>query len=309
MGPILEDLRSLSLNRVFLDGRGRLRAGWKIMLYAALTILCMAIAASIYDAISWIFAPDQSADSQSNMALYILLLMGVILPAVFMLRVIDGISGLALGFSFHDRVWVEARQGVLQGGCLVTLIFLIEWSAGLIDVRWSGLQVVSICRLSGYYAAFFAAAGAFEETLLRGYPFQVLVQGLGKVGAVCLSSCAFGLSHLLNPNASPLAIFNTMLAGAWLSSSYLKTRSLWLPTALHMSWNLTQGFIYGFPISGVPLSESLMTLSQSGEEWITGGGYGPEGGILSSFVLILATIYLLRSKEVRPSPKAAALWA
>ena len=155
---------------------------------------------------------------------------------------------------------------------------------------------------------FFALAAAFEETLLRGYAFQALIQGMGKAGAVCVTSILFGLFHLTNPNAGVLAVVNSILAGVWLSIAYLKTRSLWLPTSLHMSWNLTQGFIFGFPVSGMPISESFVRLTQHGEEWATGGNYGPEGGILSSFILILATVYLLRSKKIRSSKKAQALW-
>jgi hypothetical protein len=138
MQPILEDIRSISLKKAFLNVRGRLRAGWKIVFYAALAILGMLIAVSTYQAIAQIFTLNQTAASRSAMTIgmYASLLIGVILPAVFMLRIVDGSSGKALGFSFHDRVWIEVGQGILQSTCMATLIFLIELTTGWIDVRW-----------------------------------------------------------------------------------------------------------------------------------------------------------------------------
>ena len=123
-----------------------------------------------------------------------------------------------------------------------------------------------------------------------------------------LSSLAFGAAHLSNPNGSFLSFADTVLAGVWLSCAYLKTRSLWLPTSLHMAWNLSQGFIYGFPVSGIEFPHSLLQITSDGRTWITGGSYGPEGGALTICVLIPATIYILYSMSVRPSAKAQALW-
>jgi hypothetical protein len=151
------------------------------------------------------------------------------------------------------------------------------------------------------------SSGAFEEVLLRGYAFRVLIRGTGKAVAVCVTSCTFGLAHLANPNVGFLAIINTAMAGMWLSIAYLKTRSLWLPAALHISWNTTEGLIFGFPVSGM-MFPSVLKSTHGGNEWITGGNYGPEGGVLSLVVLVIGTIFIIRSKWIHPSPKAPALW-
>jgi membrane protease YdiL (CAAX protease family) len=300
----------MTMKKAVWDHRGRLRAGWRIALYASMVFVATWIAISIYGVIAHVHAPNQTEALPTGMtiAIYLSLLVAVSVPALVMLRFVDGSSGKALGFAFHDRVGIEALQGILQGTSMVVVIFIVEWVAGWIAADWSGLQPCSVVRSFGYSLAFFAAAAAFEETLLRGYAFQVLIQGIGKTGAVCLTSVFFGLFHLMNPNVGALAVFNSMLAGVWLSIAYIKTRSLWLPSSLHMFWNLTQGYIFGFPISGVPISESLMSISQYGEGWVTGGRYGPEGGVISSFVLILGTIYLLRSKKIKPSKGAVSVW-
>jgi hypothetical protein len=213
-----------------------------------------------------------------------------------------------LGFSFHDRVWVELRQGIMQSALLISVIFLLEWTAGSTHATWSGLPPPSLIRFGVHYTLLFTFAAAFEEALVRGYAFQILIQGTGKGMAVVLSSLVFGAAHLFNPDVSFLSFADTVLAGIWLSSAYLKTRSLWLPTSLHMTWNLSQGFVFGFPVSGVAVPHSILHISSGGKTWITGGSYGPESGIVAIFVLVPAIVYLLYSKRVRPSPKAQALW-
>ena len=296
--------------RVFRNQQNQIRAGWRILLYAVLATMCALVAMAAYEEVARFRAPEAGTGAHAGMTvgMYFSLLVGILFPAFFMLRFADKRPSSVLGFARHDRVWIEAGQGVLQGACMVTAIFAVEWLAGYAKVSWSGLQPLVACRLAGHYVIFFTFAAAFEEALLRGYAFQALVQGTGKIGAVCVSSFAFGLAHLANPNVNAFAIVNAMLAGVWLSAAYLKTRSLWLPTSLHMSWNLAQGFIYGFPISGMPLPVSLMNLIQHGHGLMTGGAYGPEGGVLSSAVLILSTVYMVQSKRVRPGENAMALW-
>jgi len=88
-----------------------------------------------------------------------------------------------------------------------------------------------------------------------------------------------------------------MLAGVWLGVAYLMTRSLWLATALHYSWNFAMVFIFGLPVSGITMFHQLAWLhGTSGEPgWVTGGSYGPEGGIAATFALILCTLALWKS--------------
>ncbi len=309
MEPNMQEPRSAKLKRAVWNDRGQLRAGWKILLFAALCLLVTLISVSTHDMITRVLTQNRSVPSSlTNLSLQVSLLIGVLLSSIIALRIADGSPSGALGFSFHDRVGVEALHGVVLGFIMVTLIFMFEWRAGRTQAAWSGLDLHSVGRYASYYVALFAASAAFEEALLRGYAFQALIQGTGKAVAVCLTSVTFGLFHLMNPHVGLLGIVNATLAGAWLSIAYLRTRSLWLPTGLHMSWNLTQGFIFGFPVSGMPISASLVVLNRHGEEWITGGSYGPEGGLPATLVLILGTLYLLYSKNIKPSAKALALW-
>jgi membrane protease YdiL (CAAX protease family) len=310
MTPEIGRFRASCMHEIFWNRRGCLRAGWLILIYAVLASLCMIGTVRAYEAVMRLIAPGQAAaiNSGMNIGFHVSLFLGAMVPAFLTIRFLHRRSFQALGFSFHDRVWIELLQGVTQGALMISVIFLLECSAGWTHARWSGLQPSSVVRFGINYTLLFAFAAAFEEALVRGYAFQMLVQGIGKETAVVLSSLVFGAAHFSNPNAGFLSLADTVLAGIWLSCAYLKTRSLWFPTSLHMSWNLSQGFIYGFPVSGVEFPHSLLRVTSEGRTWITGGSYGPEGGALTVCVLIPATIYILYSGRVRPSPEAQALW-
>jgi hypothetical protein len=82
---------------------------------------------------------------------------------------------------------------------------------------------------------------------------------------------------------------------------YLATRQLWLPMALHFSWNFVQGAVLSFPVSGLASTGLLVTTTQ-GNPLVTGGAFGPEGGLLGTGVMCLGLVVLLISWWLRRRP-------
>jgi len=39
--------------------------------------------------------------------------------------------------------------------------------------------------------------------------------------------------------------------------AYIRSGQLWLPIGLHMGWNLCEGVIFGFPVSGLDIYQLL----------------------------------------------------
>ncbi len=189
---------------------------------------------------------------------------------------------------------------------MISAVFLVELMVGYIHVSWRG---ASFGELGGGFATMllvFLWFGFGEELLFRGYCFQTLIEGTNRYVAIIIMSILFGLAHLGNPNVTFFGVLNTILAGIWLSIAYLKTRTLWFPTAMHATWNFFQGYVYSFPVSGMGLGQrSLFTLEQGGPDWVTGGAYGPEAGILTTFVLLVATVYIIKSPSIQ---KGGGVW-
>jgi hypothetical protein len=222
-----------------------------------------------------------------------------------------------VGLAFHP-CWVkELCVGLGIGGCMMVSVGGVEALLGFARFAPNTLPAsAELAYGSGLFLVLFISA-TNEELIFRGYPFQRLVESLGPTGAIAVSSACFGLAHLGNSHHTWISTINTMLAGVPLSIAYLRTRSLWMPVGMHFTWNYVQGFIFGLPVSGYTFSPALLKVQVHGATWLTGSDYGPEGGLLSTVVIVGAGVCLFLSARIRisermkelvlgPSPEGAA---
>jgi len=193
----------------------------------------------------------------------------------------------AFGVGFLPRWRSDLLFGVSLAAGMLAVVIGGCYAFGYVSMRWTGDHVPTATLLATF--ALLLVAALNEELVFRGFPLQILIDGVGKWPAIIGLSALFGALHARNPNASLLGTINTVVAGILLSLAYAKTRSLWLPYGIHFSWNLGLGFVFGFPLSGIDLP-SLWTTGTAGSELILGGGYGPEGGLLATFVFATAAL-------------------
>lgn len=147
-----------------------------------------------------------------------------------------------------------------------------------------------------------AIPAAAEEAVFRGYPFQKLVEATGPIAATVLASGGFAIAHRHNPGVNAFALINIFLAGVMLSVAYLRTRSLWLPIALHLGWNWQMAGPLDLPVSGLELFDAPLYEPQTrGADWLTGGEFGPEGGLagLIALLLITAAVWKMTDKRIQ----------
>jgi membrane protease YdiL (CAAX protease family) len=290
----------MKVDSIFIR-KGKLRAGWRILIFAPCLILTGIL---FFRLLPLLPIPSRYRFIASDILAFFLLLVISVLFA----RLIDKRPGKTIGFSFQPGFLKEYLLGVLISFIMVGLIFLIEWAAGFIKVSPSVITRELIFKAGFLSLVFFIFQSAGEELLFRGYIFQNLIEGTNNIIAIIILSILFGLAHIKNPNASFLSTVNTVLAGIWLSIAYLKTRSLWLASGLHFSWNYFMGTIFGLPVSGGIIKPTLLNTTSIRGETLSGGSYGPEGGIICTVILILTSWYILRSKRIAPAPEVARFW-
>jgi membrane protease YdiL (CAAX protease family) len=139
-------------------------------------------------------------------------------------------------------------------------------------------------------ALFFGAMG--EELLFRGYAFQLLIRSVGPFSTILPSSVIFGLMHAGNPGASTLGIVNTVAWGILFGYLVWRTGALWLPIGLHFGWNVALPLL-GSNLSGFTMGVTGYTLKWNvGVLW-SGGGYGVEGGVFTTGIVV-ALFFALR---------------
>ncbi|GAA2686973.1 MULTISPECIES: CPBP family intramembrane glutamic endopeptidase [Actinosynnema] len=191
-----------------------------------------------------------------------------------------------------DGRWRLLGRGALLGAALFTALMLLVAVLGGVDaLAW------------GSFGGFLASAGAtsgvavIEEVLFRGVVLRVLEERAGTVVAIAASSALFGLTHLVNANATLWGALSIALTGGTMTAAaYLATRSLWLPIGLHFAWNFTHAGIFGVALSGSDTPpDGLLATTLSGPSAITGGVFGPEAGLLALLVCAGPTFLLLRA--------------
>lgn len=278
----------MKLESIFLDELGNIRSGWRILIFLlilfAISSIVLILSAPILDDFTF-YTP-------------LLLVVCVLLATIVMVKLYEKRPIHSVGIPLHARMPAELFQGFLIGGVMMSVVFLVELSFGWITLEWRGLVYTDIMSIVFTSLLFFTLAGFGEELFFRGYPFQTLVESIKAPAAVIIMSVAFSAAHAMNPNISWLSLFNIFLAGIWLSVAYLKTRTLWLPTGLHVSWNFFQGTVFSYPVSGQLFEDqTLFVSSREGPVLLTGGEFGPEGGFLTTVVLVIGTLYIKNSKS------------
>jgi uncharacterized protein len=277
---------------------GRVRPVWRILLFFGLFVLFAAVgqfAVSVLprQPLQWgtIFATTIAA-----------LLAGWIMLARF-----DRRPPGALGFHLHRRVAAESLLGLGVGGGLIVAAAVLLLATGSARFAADGGTAGEYVHFLAWTFLFFAIAAALEETLFRGYPFQVLVEWIGVWPAVLVASLLFSLLHAQNPNVTPLALANIALAGVLLSIAYLRTLSLWFATGLHLGWNWMMASVLDFPVSGLEFDTPLYTGITAGAAWWTGGAFGPEAGLVGTIVLVGGIAWLLRARSFDAAPESRRL--
>ena len=214
----------------------------------------------------------------------------------------------SMGLSFY-RPWAsELGIGVLTGVGLTTIIFVIEYLMGWIDVQALVWQVsLSGDVVGSLYLALITAvmAAVVEEVLMRGYLLQSLEGWIGLRAAVVVSSALFGLGHLLSATAGGwinyVIPFTITLGGLMFASAYLFSRSLWVAIGLHFAWNFFEYNV--FALTGtLPDRASILITEVTGPHFWVGlpnSTFGPEVGALGVLAMMfcIGMFWRLRSCE------------
>jgi membrane protease YdiL (CAAX protease family) len=83
-----------------------------------------------------------------------------------------------------------------------------------------------------------------------------------------------------------------MLAGFFLASVLLATRSLYAAIAAHFVWNWFMAAGLHTAVSGIRVLAPDYRVVDAGPDWLTGGPWGPEGGLAAALGMFVILIYL-----------------
>ncbi|MDL2431890.1 MULTISPECIES: CPBP family intramembrane glutamic endopeptidase [Streptococcus] len=196
-----------------------------------------------------------------------------------------------MGFSKGNGL-SEFTKGVLVGAIMITTVLVVFFITG--DAKFDRIQfslpflVSWMLVLIGYILQ-----TAAEEIYIRGWLVPIISYHKNAYLAILIASTMFSYFHLDNNGASWLSTLHLFIFGLFTAVYAMKRGNIWGPCGFHFAWNFIMGNVYGFHVSGYDSESSLMYFTTSNRTFITGGQFGPEGGIPGLVVFILALLWAI----------------
>jgi membrane protease YdiL (CAAX protease family) len=210
-----------------------------------------------------------------------------------------------LGLEPSGAGWKVVRgalSGLIMMGAAVGLLAL----AGLVEPEGSAPELVGWSALPGVLIVLlgWAVQGPAEEAVCRGWMLPVIAARYRLWLGVAVSAAFFAAAHALNPGIGPIAVVNLALYGLFAALYALREGGIWGIAPNHAVWNWAQGNLFGLEVSGTPSAGGmLVNLIEIGPDEMTGGTFGPEGGLAVTLVLLAAIAVLLtRPRRGRRGP-------
>jgi len=141
----------------------------------------------------------------------------------------------------------------------------------------------------------------FEELIFRGALLYILIQKTNERTACFVSAIAFGIYHwfsfgvLGDPVQMTYVFVSTGISGLMFAFAFSKTKSLYLPTGLHLGWNLFNIVVF----SQGPLGHQFLINNNNGQ-LLTGL---PSIGLQLLQLLGLPAIVYIYLKKYRQADK------
>jgi membrane protease YdiL (CAAX protease family) len=214
-----------------------------------------------------------------------------------------------------NSIWVKQLGiGAALGFILIAINFLLLFSFSNVYVNLSifdGNFLAFFGKIVIRFIGFFAVA-VNEEIYVRGYLLTNISEIVYKqdskpnisiyIGLI-ITSVLFGFLHYFNFNATVISSINLAFIGLLYGYAYVATGSLALPIGLHFAWNFTQAQVFGLNVSGFPPMVSFLNTEYLSDINLTGGNFGPEGGIVILISVIVGLFWIFKISKVNKSKK------
>ena len=178
---------------------------------------------------------------------------------------------------------------VIVCACCVTGTFSFEGVTSKIDVVY----------LIALFVAFLIQSLA-EETICRGFVLKSLSEKTSLPLAIFVSSTVFALPHLpsmidADGCFAVVGIVNLYLVSILFSLLFMIRSNIYIVSGLHCVWNFVLNGVMGLSVSGSNSNENaLMSFNVNAENILSGGVYGLEASIITTVVLGITTIILVK---------------
>jgi membrane protease YdiL (CAAX protease family) len=229
------------------------------------------------------------------------------------IRVIFAIGFLAVGVASvnwimarigHSRLawsgWPGTRLsfrwfkiGVLVGTCMAVGMMALTAIPGGAGLAVEGREIHQyLVRISALSLGLIVATLG-EEWLFRGYPLFKMSQVLGRGWANVFMASLFVAFHWGASGWSWLVAINIFMGSLVVGAMRFTGGGIPAAWGFHFAWNITQ-IAMGSTLSGDDYGVPMMRFVTEGPAWLTGGSFGPEGGVGATASTAVVLVFLGR---------------
>jgi uncharacterized protein len=304
--PQAPQLQDHGLEWIFWGPNG-LRAGWGMLLFAALFEVFITLGAMLVRSVFHFTGVEGDVSLRDG-----LLTEGVQVICVFLamtvLALIERRPVLSYGYQGKARA-IRFFSGLAWGFIAISALVLALWKTGRLSLDGFTLHGPAIWGYAAGWGLVFLGTGFFEESLLRGYVQSTMTRGAGFWWGALIFSFLFGFFHRTNPGESPVGLFSAGAVGLVFCISIWYTGSLWWAIGFHAAWDWGESYFYGTSDSGLVVKGHLLGEHPVGPILWSGGLTGPEGSLLVLFLLLaIALLMILWWQPRTRSPFAGSGW-
>ena len=214
----------------------------------------------------------------------------------------------AYGTGLRGNRIPELLMGILVGFLMNGVLILFAIMHGDIHLYFDRFSIGAFLFL--FVSVFIQSAA--EEIMCRGFIYhRILRTYRGQyLAAALINGIFFGLIHITNNGATPIAIIDIMICGIEYSALVYYFDSVWMAMGMHAGWNFTQSILAGLPNSGnvFPYSIFRLDAATATNSFFYDVGFGVEGTIPSIIIelVVLVLIIVIGRKMKRQSTD---IWA
>lgn len=277
-------------------GREQTANRFRSLGYCLLALLYAVLAERLAAIIASGFRFGVASGLVSQVLFLVLLVGGYLLMSVSGVRRRPSLG--IVGLPLREGRWREWAIGAALGwsgvvAAVLPLALFGELAVGL-DTNanaWTSLLLNAVTLF---------VATLTQEVIFRGYPFQRLIETVGPTLATVLMALLFTGLRSGNAEDASASTLNSLLLGLLLGITYLRTRAIWMSWGLRFAWVGATALLFGLPTAGSTEFSSVVQTYADGPLWLGGGGYGPEGSVIATFILLgLIVVAMMVTRELR----------
>lgn len=305
------------MKKIFINKNSQVRSGWKIAsVFSSFfigTSLLTGIIMFVY-LITEVMSKKISLNQVNNIQIAlsninsplgftcnIVQCLCMIFFVVLFWKVYDKRKIREIGFINIKKGYRDLIIGLIFGAVSLIIVFIVLLATkNILLLNSLTKPKIDFSLITGLILFIFV--GINEEMFSRGYCMTVLKQTNNKYVVVIVSAIIFSLMHSLNPGMNSFCYLNLFLFGLLTAYMAIKSGNLWLSIGYHITWNYFEGNVCGFLVSGQGTS-GMYNLKIPANNFINGGEFVTEGGIVVTIIILLGFIYLW--KFYKPSLDAS----